>query len=204
MTSPENPWLAGSLNTGPSFGVAVSGGHAFVAAGSSGLVIVDISDPENPAVVGSVITQGGANRVAIAGNYAYVAEEGAVAVAGSVVCVATRSANFEIVRAQCEPAGIAPGEIRDPPAKLLAFPNPTTGGATIRLVMAVHGSTRATIYDVVGRRVRELPDAVLSHGVRDLLWDGRDNGGGRVAPGVYIARVATCLGDETTRVVVLP
>jgi hypothetical protein len=34
---------------------------------------VDISDPENPVIAGAVDTRGGANGVAVSGDYAYVA-----------------------------------------------------------------------------------------------------------------------------------
>ena len=43
------PTLAGSYDTpGTANGVYVSGDHAFVADGASGLVVVDISDPMSP------------------------------------------------------------------------------------------------------------------------------------------------------------
>ncbi len=54
--------------------VAVVGNTAFVAAGGAGLYIVDISDPANPAVVGSYDTPGYAESVTVAGKYAYVAD----------------------------------------------------------------------------------------------------------------------------------
>lgn len=38
------------------------GGHAYVASGSSGLCVVDISDPHSPAVVGCVDTPGGRRK----------------------------------------------------------------------------------------------------------------------------------------------
>jgi hypothetical protein len=52
-------------------GVAVAGGHAYVAALGSGLQVIDISTPEQPWIVGSVQTPF-AWRVAVSGNTAYV------------------------------------------------------------------------------------------------------------------------------------
>ncbi len=55
--------------------VAVDGDYAYVAAGEAGLVVVDISDPETPKVVGSYLDDSGklAEDVAVSNGYAYVA-----------------------------------------------------------------------------------------------------------------------------------
>ena len=53
--------------------VAVFGHYAYVAAGSSGLFVLDISDPAAPVLAGSYDTPGQALGVTVAGNYAYVA-----------------------------------------------------------------------------------------------------------------------------------
>jgi len=54
--------------------VTLSGVHAFVADYSSGLQVIDISDPLNPTVVGTCDTPGNAHTVAVAGDYAYVGD----------------------------------------------------------------------------------------------------------------------------------
>jgi hypothetical protein len=47
-----------------------------------------------------------------------------------------------------------------------------------------------TIYDVGGRRVRELArDVVPRVDGDELTWDGRGEGGEMSAPGVYFVRV---------------
>lgn len=55
-------------------GVAVSGSYAYVADGSQGLRIIDISDPENPVETGYLDTSGFVSGVAINGGNAYVAD----------------------------------------------------------------------------------------------------------------------------------
>ena len=42
--------------------------------GGSGLQVIDVSDPENPTIVGSADTPGWAAGVYVSGNYAYVAD----------------------------------------------------------------------------------------------------------------------------------
>jgi WD40 repeat protein len=53
--------------------VDVNGNFAYVAAGSAGLQVVDVSDRSNPAIAGSLALPGNANDVRLLGNRAYVA-----------------------------------------------------------------------------------------------------------------------------------
>ena len=59
---------------GDATGVVVSGGYAYVGDGSNGLVIVDISDKDDPGKAGSYDTEGVSNGVTVSGDYAYVAD----------------------------------------------------------------------------------------------------------------------------------
>ena len=54
--------------------VDVNDDFAYVAAGATGLQIVDVADPDNPVLIGSVDTPGNANDVRVMGNFAYVAD----------------------------------------------------------------------------------------------------------------------------------
>ena len=54
--------------------VDVSGNYAYVAAGSTGLQVVDVTDRTKPKVVAAVDTPGNANDVQVVGNFAYVAD----------------------------------------------------------------------------------------------------------------------------------
>jgi len=67
--------LAGSYDTpGYASGVTIAGDYAYVADQSSGLLVIDISDPTNPSLAGSYNTSGSAMGVDITGDYAYVAD----------------------------------------------------------------------------------------------------------------------------------
>ena len=55
-------------------GVFVAGRYAYVAAGSTGLVVVRITDLGNPVQTGVYDTPGSANGVVVQGDYAYVAD----------------------------------------------------------------------------------------------------------------------------------
>lgn len=70
------PTTTGAINSvdtpAPANSVKISGSYAYVAAGSAGLLVVDISTPKSPRIVASVPTTD-ARDVDLGGSYAYVA-----------------------------------------------------------------------------------------------------------------------------------
>jgi len=81
----------------------------------------------------------------------------------------------------------------DPVPAAFAFttsPNPfgTAGGARIALTLPAPGRVEVTVYDVTGRRVRQLFDGEASEAGLDLRWDGRDDSGQAVGSGVFFCR----------------
>ncbi|HDM70483.1 MAG TPA: hypothetical protein ENG58_03635, partial [Thermotogales bacterium] len=57
------------------FGPPESGKFIAVAGGAEGLLILDVSDPHNPKLVGYFNTDGWAESVHVSGDYAYIADE---------------------------------------------------------------------------------------------------------------------------------
>jgi hypothetical protein len=75
-TASGNPTLKGSYDTtGNSNDVYISGKYSYVADGSAGLQILDISNPASPILVGTYNTSGTAYGVYVSGKYAYVADD---------------------------------------------------------------------------------------------------------------------------------
>ena len=75
VSDPASPSLEATYATpGYAMGVTVSGTHAFVAGGDSGLSIIDVSNPAAPSLVGIVDTLGWAQHVAVSGDTAFVAD----------------------------------------------------------------------------------------------------------------------------------
>ena len=65
----KEPTFAGSYNTpGYAYGVVVEGDYAYVADGTSGLQVINISDPSTPTYAGSYDTTDSALGVVIAGD----------------------------------------------------------------------------------------------------------------------------------------
>lgn len=63
-----------------------------------------------------------------------------------------------------------------------------TGMAKIDFSLAKSDRVQVKIFDVSGRLVRTLADRMFEAGVSELTWDGTDDGGRRVARGVYFSR----------------
>jgi hypothetical protein len=90
-----------------------------------------------------------------------------------------------------EPSGVADGggAGRPPVALRAASPNPFGASTTLRFALADEGAVQLDLFDVGGRHVRRLLDGLHSAGHGQVTWDGRDDRGRDVPPGVYFARL---------------
>ena len=75
------------------------------------------------------------------------------------------------------------------PFSISQYPNPFRTTTTLRFTVAQASSVDVRIYDVTGRLVRTLIDRRLSRGEHVQVWDGLDDRGTSVAPGVYVVRI---------------
>jgi photosystem II stability/assembly factor-like uncharacterized protein len=87
--------------------------------------------------------------------------------------------------------------------ELGASPNPLRDATTIRFALAKGADVRLEIYDLAGRRVRSLADGARRVGPGEVVWNGRDDRGSRVAGGVYFARLAVGGKVATTKITVM-
>ena len=92
----------------------------------------------------------------------------------------------------CTVVGV-PGEGSNAPRAWTAWPNPSRGSVRFGGPSRI---TQVTVFDVHGRRVRGL--SALDGG--QVRWDRETDRGGRVAPGVYFARITSSAGEVTLRV----
>jgi hypothetical protein len=86
-----------------------------------------------------------------------------------------------------DPAFTGPVEAASGPARtVLLSPRPIAGGAVeVRYGIGSPGPVRLDVYDVAGRRLRELWHGRREPGEYVLVWDGSDNSGRRAARGTY-------------------
>lgn len=91
-----------------------------------------------------------------------------------------------------------------PTAKLgTSFPNPVSGSTTIPYTLTSPEAVRLDIFDLNGCHVRTLEDGTRQQGVHRVQWDGADDNGNRVAPGIYFCRLETDTSLDTKRIVVI-
>ncbi len=78
------------------------------------------------------------------------------------------------------------------------YPNPFAQSITVNYQLAAAGQVSLKVYNVAGQLVRTLTEGTALPGYYSQTWNGRDNGGRKIASGVYIMRLASG-GQERTR-----
>ena len=87
---------------------------------------------------------------------------------------------------------------------LVHVSNPFVRGGEIGLSLSAPADVSLSIYDCSGRRVARLMAATrLSAGPHTVRWDGMDDRGAALAPGVYFCRLATMGDSEITRIMLI-
>jgi hypothetical protein len=82
--------------------------------------------------------------------------------------------------------GVENQEPNRPATSLLTGSEPMgTEGGTVTFTMNEPGPVRLIVVSPVGRVVRRLVDGVVTRGRREVVWDGRDDGGAFLSSGVY-------------------
>jgi len=95
---------------------------------------------------------------------------------------------------------VDPGPRSDAGVALLQnSPNPFSTKTSIGFTLARPGRVRLGVYDVSGRRVRELLVGDRGAGRHDVPWDGRDDAGRAVRAGSYRYRLELAGGTTLTR-----
>ncbi len=82
-------------------------------------------------------------------------------------------------------------------------PNPVAADCLIAWELPAPAAVRVEIFDLRGRRVRELLDAAMPAGPHRVVWDGRDQAGRIAANGSYLVRVAAGREQRTRRVLMI-
>ena len=84
----------------------------------------------------------------------------------------------------CGSSAVAP-EHDSSSANLKSYPNPIGPTATVVFALENGGLVDIRVYDSSGRQVRTIAAARFSPGSHAVAWDGRDDTGVDVLPGVY-------------------
>jgi len=228
ISNPNRPVETGSIGTASwAVDVAIAGNHAYVVCEeyysrnrddyeiTQHLLVVDVSAPNRPVIVGGCYlscSRGGVYGVAVAGNYAYVAdghlglrivnvndpanphEVGFYDMPG-VAHDVTIGPNGLIYISEgrlgiydCSEAMSAPSDraAEHPSSFCLnpAFPNPFNSITTISFDLPQASPLSVRVYDLSGREVATLADGYMKAGQYTAVW----NAGG-AASGEYIVKI---------------
>ena len=86
-----------------------------------------------------------------------------------------------------------------------SYPNPFNPAVVLPLDLATDAvGVSLTVYDVLGRRVRQVWQGPLGAGSHRFVWDGRDEAGKAVAAGVYLYQVEVDGQVEAKKTTKLP
>ncbi|MCR4439069.1 MAG: two-component regulator propeller domain-containing protein [bacterium] len=84
------------------------------------------------------------------------------------------------------------------------WPNPFAGGTRLLVTLHAPSEVELSVFDLSGRRVCVLVHGLLSAGEHEVWWDGRDERGHELPPGLYLGRVRTPHEQRTVRLLRLP
>jgi subtilisin family serine protease len=83
------------------------------------------------------------------------------------------------------------------------YPNPFNASTSIRFSLDKPGVVTLSIFDLLGRKVRQLHSGKLSAGEHAYVWDGSDDRGSAVTSGIYFYKLTGDEGSQTRRMVLL-
>ena len=87
--------------------------------------------------------------------------------------------------------------------KLKAYPNPFNPNTTIFIDLNRKNTLRVEILDLLGRKVKLLFNGTLDSGVQLLKWDGRNDYGLKVSPGIYFGIVKFDHSQDIIKLIML-
>lgn len=196
------------------------------------ILVLDMTDPTSPIVVGSAETPAFVSDVQVEGAYAYVTQQGVgvqlfdisnpsapvvvggssvaqwnsrIEIAGGLAFIAGDLDGLRILPTHCAlNTGVdSPADANSVGMLEPAFPNPSRGGATVRFDLARDADVRVQVFDVAGRRVRSLVHGRLGAGPHSLAWNGLDDRGTAVGSGQYLLELSSQGTRSTTRVTLI-
>jgi hypothetical protein len=83
-----------------------------------------------------------------------------------------------------------------------SFPNPFTLSTTVEYAVSCEHWVDVAVFDVRGRRVRTLVAGNRSPGRYGVVWDGCDEIGEKVSPGIYFCRMEAGDHSEAKKMVI--
>ncbi|MCB0428522.1 MAG: hypothetical protein H6585_14735 [Flavobacteriales bacterium] len=101
------------------------------------------------------------------------------------------------------PTAVAPDQ-PERTGTLQAFPNPSSGNVRWEFDAVHTGDHTLDVYTVDGKRVRSWRFSGLKAGHHVLPWNGHDEQGNHLPPGIYLGVLRSAQGSQVTRVAIVP
>jgi hypothetical protein len=228
VTNPSSPELVGSCDTpGDARDLAVLGTTVFIEDGGQHVQVIDASNPSSPALIGAhefseeihtlyadppFLYVNGAPDLMVfdasdplqlhwIGGYQSITTD--IAIVDDLLVTTGDSFTLRTAPKHCS-AATGVSEVFESAGSLFVFPNPMTRGGS-NLLFTAHrcAGLQLSIYDVAGRRIRLLAEGPHEGGMRAHHWDGQDDMGAPVAPGVYFAKLAVDAATQDVQKIVL-
>lgn len=83
------------------------------------------------------------------------------------------------------------------------YPNPFNPATTIGYKLGAPAQVNLTVFNVNGRRVKDLVQNQLQSGFNAVVWNTTDNAGNHVASGIYFSRLKAGQSTYTKRLVLI-
>jgi flagellar hook assembly protein FlgD len=82
-------------------------------------------------------------------------------------------------------------------------PNPFTHSVHFAFHTAAQSVVRIDLYDTTGRWVTDVPAVKTGGNTWHGSWDGSDESGRKLSPGIYVVRFSTATETSTHKVILL-
>ncbi len=83
------------------------------------------------------------------------------------------------------------------------YPNPFNPSLTIEYLLPQPSAVTITVYDLLGRQIKEFHNSGQTAGRHKIIWNGENQDGERVASGIYLLKVSSAKWTEMRKVVLM-
>ncbi len=177
----------------------VIGDFAFVAYYTAGFRIFDVTDPPNPVLFDEFDTSPaeGSGFGGAFGVYPFLPS-------GNIL-VSDGGTGLHVFKFTNPITSVAGDHASTPTSFALGnnYPNPFNPMTLITYELPRQAEIRLEIFNSLGQKIRTLVDAVRSAGSHNVVWDGADEAGVRVASGAYFYRIKAADFAQTRRMLLL-
>ncbi len=189
LSNPADPQLVNSISAGSINGFDFYNDLMVIANAQQGIILLDISNINSPQQLVSFNTCSNAYSATLDENYIYVADfSGVTVLEYDLVNKIEQDENYK--------------SITD--FKLFQnYPNPFNPNTQIDFYLNRKANVTLVVYDILGRKVKNLISSQLPASNYSYAWDGKDNNGQEVVSGVYYYKVTMDNTSITKKMVLL-